>query len=112
MPPWSVAAPLAGLFPGTSSVPATFLESVPSLKLTLVSQLTSRASCSSLAVVRLLSQIPMPTGAGQISWKPICERRHPETYCTRQSAAPRDWVVTIHWEASQYLKTPFWGWPI
>ena len=36
MPPWSVAAPLAGLFPGTSSVPATFLESVPSLKLTLV----------------------------------------------------------------------------
>jgi hypothetical protein len=36
MPPWSVAAPLAGLFPGTSLVPATFLESVPSLKLTLV----------------------------------------------------------------------------
>jgi hypothetical protein len=33
VPPWSVAALLAGLFPGTSFVPATFLEWVPSLKL-------------------------------------------------------------------------------
>jgi hypothetical protein len=36
VPPWSVAALLAGLFPGTSFVPATFLEWVPSLKLILV----------------------------------------------------------------------------